>query len=327
MDRFLLYMKIVFLDRQTLAPSVHLEQAHFPHEWCNYDHTTVEQIVSRAAKADIVISNKVPFTAQVLAQLPQLKLIAIPATGFNHIDLQACNKQGIQVSHVPSYAATTVSEHCLALIFALQRRLLDYHRSVAQGRWQQSNQFSYFDYPIRDLSGSTLGLIGEGSIGRALAQKAQALGLKVIFAGRKNGSTVAGKVPFNEFLAQSDIISLHCPLNADTEHLLGEAEFALMAKRPLLINTARGGLIEPIALVHAIQQEQVRGVGIDVCEQEPPAVDHPYMQLLTHPNFILTPHVAWASQQAMQHVAHVLMQIINAYAAGQALNVVNDHAS
>lgn len=315
-------MKIVFLDRQTLAPAVQLEPPNFTHQWHNYDHTDAECLLGRCAQAEIVITNKVPLSAQVLEQLPQLKLIAIPATGFNHIDLAACEKLGIQVSHVPNYAATTVSEHCLALIFALQRHLLDYHRSVARGRWQQSGQFCYFDYPIRDLAGSTLGLVGEGSIGLALAQKARALGLNVIFAGRKNGTTTAGKVPFADFLAQSDIISLHCPLNHDTEHLLAEPEFALMAKRPLIINTARGGLIKPEALVHAIQKELIRGAGIDVCESEPPAADHPYMQLVNYPNFILTPHVAWASHQAMQQVANVLIQTINAYAAGQAINVV-----
>ena len=316
-------MKIVFLDRQTLAPTVRLRRPDGDHDWIEYGQTQADQVLARCVDADVIISNKVVLDQTIIQQLPHLKLIAIPATGVNHIDLAACATQHIQVSHVPNYATTTVSEHCLALIFALQRHVLDYHRSVAAGRWQQSAQFCYFDYPIRDLAGSTLGLIGEGSIGQALAQKARALGIKVIFAGRKNGHTAAHKVPFTSFLEQSDIISLHCPLTADSHHLLGAAEFALMRRQPLIINTARGALIDPLALVQAFKSKQIRGVGLDVCEVEPPAADHPYMQLLDEPNFILTPHVAWASEQAMQYVADVLIQTINAYARGQAIHVVN----
>ncbi|HJH24079.1 MAG TPA: D-2-hydroxyacid dehydrogenase [Paenalcaligenes hominis] len=315
-------MKIVFLDRQSLAPTVQLNRPKKAHEWHEFDQTNASDLLARCAQAEIIISNKVPLGAELLRQLPQLKLIAIPATGFNHVDVAVCQELGIQVSNVPNYATTTVPEHCLALIFALQRHVLDYHRSVAAGRWQQSNQFCYFDYPIRDLTGSTLGIVGAGSIGQALATKAQALGLKVIFAGRKNGTTQHHQVPFTDFLAQSDVISLHCPLNAQTHHLLGEPEFALMQKQPLIINTARGGLIDPLALAQALQHHQIRGAGIDVCETEPPAADHPYMRLMGQPNFIMTPHVAWASFQAMQHVADVVINIINAYSEGIVLNEV-----
>lgn len=319
---YLINMNIVFLDRATLADTVHLARPAFKHQWIEYAQTSPNQIVERCIDAQIIITNKVPLSSELLLQLPQLRLIVIPATGFNHIDIPACTQRGIQVSHVPNYAATTVSEHCLALIFALQRQLKSYHRSVTAGRWQQSQQFCYFDYPIRDVSGSTLGIVGEGSIGRALAQKAQALGMRVIYAGRKQGTNDAQKVPFELFLAQSDIISLHCPLNSATHHLLAEPEFALMRKQPLIINTARGGLIDPVALSTALKQKQISGAGIDVCEEEPPALNHPYMQLVEHPNFILTPHVAWSSLQAMQYVAETVIQIINAYAEGQSIHVV-----
>lgn len=316
-------MNIVFVDSQTLSAEVQLKPLPFSHQWQSYAHSTTAQIVERAAQAEILISNKLPISAATLKQLPKLKLIAVPATGVNHIDMAACKALGIAVCNIPNYAETTVPEHVLALIFALQRQIMPYHRSVAAGRWQESGMFSYFDYPIRDLKGVTLGLVGAGTLGSAVELLAQCLGMKVIFAGRKGESTAKkGKVPFSQFLAQSDIISLHCPLTTDNKHLLGAAEFAQMQKKPLVINTARGELIDPIALVQALEQGQIRGAGIDVCSPEPPPKNHPFMQILQRDDFILTPHVAWSSIEAMQFLADQLINNITAFVEGKAVNIV-----
>lgn len=316
-------MNIVFLDRETLAPTTELKPLDSMHHWQNYGHTTSDQIVERAKNADIIISNKLALDAAVIAQLPNLKLIAIPATGYNHIDLSICKQQNIVVCNIPDYASTTVPEHVLALIFALQRQLMPYHQSVAAGRWQQSGQFCYFDYPIRDLKGSTLGIVGAGALGAAVGQLAQAIGLKVILAGRKGSAEAKkGYVPFEQMLKESDIISLHCPLTDDTKHLLSTSEFEQMHKKPLIINTARGELIDSEALVHALKVGHIRGAGIDVCHPEPPPVDHPFMKILDRSDFILTPHVAWSSAQAMQFLADELIKNISAFIQGRPINVV-----
>lgn len=316
-------MNIVFIDRKTLSNEVSLKPLHFTHHWQDYGHTRPEQVVDRALDATILINNKVPLGADILKQLPKLKLIVIPATGYNHIDLHACSQLGITVCNIPNYAETTVPEHVLALILALQRQIMPYHRSVAAGRWQESGQFCYFDYPIRDLKGSTLGIVGSGALGSAVAKLAACLGVNVIFSGRKNDPTTReGQVPFKQMLAQSDIISLHCPLTANTKHLLSHAEFAQMKRSPLIINTARGGLIDSAALVAALDSRQIRGAGIDVCSSEPPPKNHPFMQILDRDNFILTPHVAWSSIEAMQYLADQLIETVTAFVAGRAMNTV-----
>lgn len=316
-------VNIVFLDGQTLSKQVVLKPITFNHHWQQYDHSHDNDIVLRATEADIIISNKVPLSAATMAQLPRLKCIAIPATGYNHIDLDYCKAHQIVVCNIPDYAGTTVPEHALALIFALQRQLLPYHRSVAAGRWQQSQQFCYFDYPIRDLKGATLGIVGSGTLGSALAVLAKALGMKVIFSARKGQvDFAAGHVAFSQMLAQSDMISLHCPLTAENHHLLGAAEFAAMERQPIIINTVRGGLIDSQALVHALKAGLIRGAGIDVTDPEPPPSDHPFMQILDRDDFIMTPHVAWASIEAMQYLADVLVDNMHAFVAGNPINKV-----
>lgn len=316
-------MQIVFLDQATIAPTVRLPEPSFTHQWQGYDQTKAEQVVQRAQQAEIVISNKVPLKADTLKQLPKLRLIAVPATGYNHIDIEACKNLGVQVCHVPDYAQTTVPEHVFALIFALQRQLLPYQRSLLAGRWQQSGQFCYFDYPIRDLKGSYLGLVGAGALGSEVARIASALGMHVLQAEHKGAKQCReGYVPFEQMLEQSDIISLHCPLTPQTHHLLDAQAFAQMQRQPMIINTARGALIDPDALVHALQVGQIRAAGIDVCEIEPPPADHPYMQLVGTDHFILTPHIGWASIEAMQFVADQTIANINAFVAGQPIHLV-----
>ncbi|WP_159912201.1 D-2-hydroxyacid dehydrogenase [Pantoea sp. 18069] len=316
-------MKIVFLDRATLSPETTLRLPSFAHELVSHDNTAPHEVAQRIADADIVITNKVKLGAQVLQQAARLKLVAVAATGTDSIDLQACAARGITVSNIRNYAGNTVPEHTFALMFALRRSICAYRDSVKAGRWQESGQFCYFDYPVRDLAGSTLGIIGDGALGNAVATIARALGMTVLMSAHK-GRPGMGKLytPFEEVLARADIITLHCPLKPQTRHMIGAAEFAQMARRPLIINTARGGLVDEAALAAALRSGQIAGAGFDVVSAEPPAADHPFMALLDLPNFILTPHVAWASQQAIQGLADQLIANIEAFAAEHATNVV-----
>ncbi|MCK6438551.1 NAD(P)-dependent oxidoreductase, partial [Rivihabitans pingtungensis] len=222
-----------------------------------------------------------------------------------------------------NYAVHTVPEHTFALIFALRRSICAYRDAVRAGRWQEAGQFCFFDHPIRDLAGSTLGVIGDGVLGQAVAAMGRALGMRVLFAGFK-GQTGQGALytPFEQTLAQSDVLTLHCPLLPTTRNMIGAAEFAQMRRRPLLINTARGGLVDEAAVGPALAAGQISGAAFDVVTTEPPPADHPFMALLDRPDFILTPHVAWASDEAQQGLADQLVDNIEAFVRGEPANVV-----
>ncbi|MDM0089260.1 MULTISPECIES: D-2-hydroxyacid dehydrogenase [unclassified Variovorax] len=315
--------KIVFLDRASISPQTTLRAPDFPHELRIYDRTTPGEVGERIKDADIVMVNKVRIQACDLEGTNRLGLIAVAATGTDNIDLAACASRGVAVSNIRNYAGHTVPEHTFALIFALRRSILAYHASVRAGRWQDAAQFCYFDYPIRDLAGSTLGIVGDGILGNAVAAMGRALGMKVLFSGHK-GRTGQGELytPFEQMLAQSDIITLHCPLLPTTRNMIGAEEFAKMKKRPLLINTARGGLVDEAAVGPALAAGHVSGAGFDVTSVEPPPPDHPFMALLNLPNFILTPHVAWASDEATQGLADQLIGNIEAFVQGTPRNLV-----
>jgi glycerate dehydrogenase len=288
-----------------------------------HGRTAREQVAERIAGADIVITNKVPVDRAAIERAPELKMVAVAATGTDNVDLAACAARGIVVSNIRRYAVNTVPEHTFALIFALRRSIVAYRESVKAGRWHDSQQFCYFDYPIKDLVGSSLGIIGDGVLGQAVAGIARALGMRVSFAARK-GAPRQGALytPFDDVLRHSDIITLHCPLNAQTRTMIDAAEFAQMERRPLLINTARGGLVNEEALAQALRSGQISGAGFDVTAPEPPDNQHPLVQLLELPNFILTPHVAWASDEAVQGLADQLMDNIEAFHQGAPHNVV-----
>lgn len=315
--------RIVVLDRGSLPQDIHLRPPGFAHELVVHDATAPEQVADRVAKAEIVITNKVPVRFNAIASAPNLRLVAIAATGYDNVDLAACAAREIVVSNVRNYAVHTVPEHTFALIFALRRSIGAYRQSVAEGAWQKSGQFCYFDYPIRDLAGATLGVIGDGVLGQSVADIGKALGMRVQYAAYK-GATGMGPLytPFEEVLRASDVITLHCPLLPSTRNMIGPAEFALMERRPLLINTARGGLVDEHALADALRRGQISGAGFDVVTTEPPPADHPFMQLLDLPNFILTPHVAWASREAIQALADQLIENIELFWRGVPRNVV-----
>lgn len=315
--------RVVFLDRDTLSPETRLRPLAFPHELVLFARTRAEEVAGRIADADIVITNKAPLREAALAGAARLRLVAVAATGTDIVDLDACAARNIAICNIRDYAVRTVPEHTFALLFALRRSLLAYRDSVARGRWQEAAQFCYFDFPIRDLAGATLGVIGDGVLGRAVAETGRALGMKVLFAAY-NGSTGMGPLytPFDDVLRRSDVITLHCPLMPATRNMIGAAEFALMERRPLLINTARGGLVDEQALALALEGGQIAGAGFDVVSVEPPPPDHPFMRLLGRPDFILTPHVAWASREAIQGLADQLIDNIEAFWRGQPRNLV-----
>ena len=316
-------MKIVFLDRDTLSPQTRLRKPGFPHQMQLFDQTTAEQVSERIADADVVITNKVKLTRQSLEAAAKLRLVVVAATGTDNVDLGASRERGIVVSNIRNYAGNTVPEHTFALIFALRRSLCAYQESVKKGRWQESGQFCYFDYPIRDLAGATLGVIGDGALGQAVAATGRAIGMRVLFAGFK-GRSDQGVLytPFERCLAESDILTLHCPLTPETHHMIGPAEFALMKRRPLLVNTARGGLVDENAVGPALEAGQISGAGFDVVSVEPPPSGHPFIKLLERPDFVLTPHVAWASDEAVQGLADQLIDNVEAFVRGQPVNVV-----
>ena len=316
-------LRVVFLDRATLGPTVMVPPLAVAHEFTSFDATPASLIEARIADADIVITNKTPLGEAAIAASPKLRLIAIAATGTDVVDLAACRARGVAVCNIRGYALHTVPEHTFALILALRRNLLAYRASVAAGRWQQAGQFCYFDFPVRDLAGATLGVFGRGALGSAVAKLGQAFGMQVIFAGRKGDEAAReGYVPFDEVLRRADVITLHCPLTPATRHLIGALEFARMARRPLLINTGRGGLVDELALGEALRAGQISGAGFDVASTEPPPPDHPLLALLDLPNFILTPHVAWASEEAMQVLADQLIGNIDAFLADEPRNLV-----
>lgn len=316
-------MHIVFLDRDTISPQTQLRRPAFAHTWEEYPCTTADQVASRIAQADIVLVNKVKLPAAVLEVAPKIKLIAVAATGTDNIDLKHCADRGIVVSNIRNYATRTVPEHTFALMFALRRSVCAYRDAVRAGRWQEAGQFCFFDHPIRDLAGSTLGVIGDGELGQSVAAIGRALGMRVLVSGHK-GRSGQGRMytPFEETLRQADVLTLHCPLNANTRGMISTKEFEQMARKPLLINTGRGGLVDEAAVGPALQAGHISGAAFDVTSVEPPAADHPFMALLDRPDFILTPHVAWASAEAIQTLADQLIDNVEAFVDGKPRNRV-----
>jgi glycerate dehydrogenase len=316
-------LRVVLLDRKTLPDDIRFRAFSFANELVAFDQTAPDEVSERIKDADIVITNKAPVRGPAIASAPRLKLVAVAATGTDVVDVAACAQRGVAVSNIRNYAVNTVPEHTFAMILALRRSLLGYRKSVKAGRWQEVNQFCYFDFPINDLAGSTLGIIGDGALGRSVADLGRAFGMKVLFSDYK-GTKGMGPLytPFEKVLEASDVITLHSPLMSSTRNMISTAEFAQMTKRPLLINTARGGLVDEAALEVALRSGQISGAGFDVVTTEPPAADHPLMRLLDLPNFILTPQVAWASREAVQSLVDQLIDNVEAFERGARTNIV-----
>jgi glycerate dehydrogenase len=308
--------KIVFLDRETLDANV--RKPNFPHEYTEYAQTAPDQIVERLNGASICITNKVPLREATLKQLPDLKLIAVAATGTDVIDKAYTSGNGIVVSNIRNYAFNTLPEHVFALLFALRRNLVNYYNSVRQGRWGYANQFCYFDYPIYDIAGSTLGIVGYGALGKEIEKRAVALGMKVLI---NDVTDVPNKVDVATILREADVVTLNLPLTPETKNMISTKELASMKKTACIINTARGGIVDEAALADALRKGVIAGAGFDVLTVEPPKNGNILLDP-TIPNLIITPHVAWASKEAMQVLADQLVDNIDAFVAGSPRNVV-----
>jgi glycerate dehydrogenase len=272
--------------------------------------------------AQIAISNKVPLSRASLEQLPELHFIAVAATGTNNVDLAYCRERGIPVSNIRGYAVHSVPEHVFALTLALRRNLMAYREDLIIGAWQKSPTFCHLGAPLHDLAGSALGIIGYGSIGRSVASIGTAFGMKCLIAEHKDQKNCRpGYTPFPEVLANADVLTLHCPLNAKTENMIASAELRVMKSSALLINTARGGLVNEVDLLIALQENWIAGAGFDVLRVEPPATGSPLLDYQA-PNWLLTPHVAWASREAMQRLADQLVDNVEAWHLGQPRHLV-----
>lgn len=312
--------RIVFLDRDSIRADI--RPPAFAHEWVDHAATSPGQVGERLRQATVVVSNKVALTAENLAPAQKLRLIAVCATGTNNVDLDYCRARGLTVCNIRDYAMHSVPEHVFALILALRRSLIGYRADVHAGLWQKSEQFCLFTRPILDLHGGTLGIVGRGTLGRATAKLGEAFGMRVLFAEHKHAASVrSGHAAFDRVLAESDVLSLHCPLTPETRHLIGEPELRRLRPHALLINTARGGLVDEAALARALREGWIGGAGFDVLTSEPPRAGNPLLDL-DLPNFILTPHVAWASREAMQIMADQLIDNIEAFVRGTPRNRV-----
>jgi len=311
---------VVFLDRESLKAKV--RKPAQAESYVEHAKTSVDEVVAKLQGATVAITNKVPLRAETLKQLPQLKMIAVAATGYDVIDVPYCKEHGIAVANIRNYAVHTVPEHAFALILALRRNILAYRQDVEAGVWQKSDQFCFFTHDIGDLHGATLGIIGEGAIGQGTAAIARGFGMKVIFADHEPPKMPGVEfTPFEQVLAESDVISMHCPLTPSTRNLIGLEQMRRMKRNALLINTSRGGLVDEAALIQALDEGLIAGAGFDVLTTEPPKNGHPLLDV-RRPNFILTPHVAWASDGAMQFLADQLIDNIDRWAEGRPQHLV-----
>jgi glycerate dehydrogenase len=311
---------IVFLERNTIQAT--FRRPKFDHEWIEYPETLPEQVVERVQAATIIISNKLSLGEPQLSQAPNVKLIAIAATGSDCVDLDYCRSRGITVCNVRGYAVNSVPEHVLLLILALRRNLLAYRADVQEGKWQHSKQFCLLTHQLHDIKGSTIGIVGYGAIGKSMAHLAESVGMKVLIAEHHSAREVRpARTAFADLLRQSDIVTLHCPLTDETRDMFGTREFETMKRNALLINTARGALVQDQALIYALRSGLIAGAAVDCLRAEPPRAGSPLLDL-DLPNFIVTPHVAWASDEAVQALADQVIDNIEASVAGQPQNVL-----
>ncbi|MBH0096951.1 D-2-hydroxyacid dehydrogenase [Psychrobacter sp. NZS113] len=302
-------MQAVFLDKGTFSDGIDLPVPTGISDYVTYNETPKDTsvILERCKDADIIITNKVQINAEVISKLPKLKLIQLTATGMNNVDQDACNEHGVALFNVAGYAVKSVPEHTFMLMLNAMRAGIHYHQKVSDGTWQAKGDFCLLDIPLIDLEDKTLGIIGVGTIGKRVTEIARAFGMTVLWAEQQ------GRVPrnddytaFEDVLAQSDVLSLHCPLNAQTQHLINADTLAKMAKQPLIVNVARGGIVDSQALTDAINDEQVIGYASDVFEQEPIANDDPLLSLKNHPRVIFSPHNAWGSKSAQETLWQML---------------------
>ena len=317
-------MKITFLDRASFHENIQINSPNFVHEWHEFANTKPEEIIEHCGNSQIIVTNKVPIDRKTLESCPNIQHIAVTATGYNIIDISACQDHGVSVSNIPNYASVTVPEHVLNMSLSLSRQLTLYQQLVQQGKWQSSTRFCLFDKPIYDLAGKTFGVIGLGSLGLATGRLMHAIGMRVIYSSRSDKNVdFAEHVSLQYLLEESDVISLHCALTDETSDLIGQAELNSMKNTAFLINTARGGIANEQAVYAAVQNGTIAGIGFDVLEQEPPSNDSsPLLSIAHYNNVILTPHSAWSSQEAMQSLSDTVISNTEAFHQGIEQNLV-----
>lgn len=309
-------MQAVFLDKGTFSDGVDLPAPTGISDYVTYDDTPKdnEVILARCKDADIIITNKVQINADVIAKLPKLKLIQLTATGMNNVDQDACTKHNIALYNVAGYAVKSVPEHTFMLMLTAMRASIHYHQKVVDGTWQNNGNFCLLDIPLIDLEDKTLGIIGVGTIGKRVTEIARAFGMSVLWAEHQDRTPRnEDYTAFEEVLAQSDVLSLHCPLNEQTQHLINADTLAKMAKQPLIVNVARGGVVDSQALTDAINSEQIIGYASDVFEQEPITDEDPLLSISDHPRVIFSPHNAWGSKSAQETLWQILSKQVAAF--------------
>ena len=319
-------LNAVFLDKSSLYPddldfSVLEKVAHW--QWFDngFDAAGSGDIQHGLENAEILVTNKVLISSEVIANCKQLKLICVAATGVNNVDLEATKKHGVQVCNVRAYATSSVVQHVFSLILTLNRKLLSYSKTAVNGDWSHSDYFCYFGEPISELQGKTLGIIGYGELGKAVAEVAKCFGMNVLVGKRDAADSRPEREDLAALLAASDVVSLHCPLTENNFHMIGENAFELMKSDALLINTARGGLIDEQALLHALEKKEIGAAALDVLEEEPPSVNNSLINYRSD-NLLITPHVAWASRESRQRLVNEIAENIQAFRQGRLRNVV-----
>lgn len=319
-------MRALFLDKASLYPQdLDFSALQEVASWQWFDNANPEDIAHSLEDAEILVTNKVLISSEVVDLGRQLKLICVAATGVNNVDLAATKKRGITVCNVRAYATSSVVQHVFSLILALNRKLFSYKNSAVNGDWSGSDYFCYFGQPISELAGKTIGIIGYGELGRAVAKIASAFGMDVLIAKKHNAGEGVdqgeGRVGLEILLSQSDVVTLHCPLTPDNHHMISREAFSMMRSDAILINTARGGLVDEPALLQALKAKKIAGAGLDVLEEEPPSVHNALISYQSE-KLIITPHVAWASRQSRQRLVHEIAENIRAYNMSSPRNLV-----
>ena len=317
-------MHIVVLDGHTLNPGdLSWDELSALGQLEVHPRTKPAEVLGRAMAADVLLTNKVALDRETILTLPKVRYIGVLATGYNVVDAAAARERGIPVTNVPGYSTRSVAQLVFALILELSHHVGQHAQTVREGRWSRSEDFCYWDRPLLELDGLTLGIIGFGQIGREVANIARALGMSVLVHSRTRPAELpreGGWVSLNELLARADIVSLHCPLTPDTRHLINSERLALMKPTAFLINTSRGPLVEEAVLADALNSGRLAGAGLDVLSAEPPAPGNP---LLTAKNCLITPHIGWASKAARRRLMGITAANLRAFLAGQPQNVVN----
>ena len=312
----------VFLDVDSMGTGLDFSSlGSLADNWINYPTTSPGETLERVRDAELVISNKVVLDKSILSECKQLKLVCVIATGTNNVDLEAARELGIAVTNVTGYGTPSVVQFVFALLLSLSTRLNEHQASSRNGEWANSPNFCVLDYPFYELSGKTMGIIGYGELGKAVARLAEAFGMNVLVCQRPGSGPSSGRVPLEELLSQSDVVSIHVPLADNTRNLISEAEFRLMKPTAILINAARGGIVDERALVNALQRGEIAAAGFDVLSEEPPRNGNPLLDY-DKPNLIVTPHMAWGAVESRQRLIDLVAENIIAFQNGETRNRV-----